>query len=285
MQTDSHLLTKQMFQPALPARAVNAHKGTSGSVAIIGGDQGMLGAVLLAARAALFSGAGRIYAAMLCQTALSVDLLHPEIMMRSPEDIAKLPQLNALVIGPGLGQSGAAAELLTFWLKKEYPLVLDADALNLIAKYPHLAALVKSRQAETIVTPHLGEAARLMATRVAAIQEGRVDAAIALAQSLQVTCVLKGAGTVIAEKNGQYCINSTGNPALATGGTGDVLAGVIASLTAQGLEPVYAAKLGVYSHGSAADSLVEKGIGPVGLTASEVLIEIRNVLNQLNNSV
>ncbi|WP_036304124.1 NAD(P)H-hydrate dehydratase [Methylotenera sp. L2L1] len=285
MQTDSHILTKQMFQSVLPARAVDAHKGTSGSVAIIGGDQGMLGAVLLAARAALFSGAGRIYAAMLCQTALSVDLLHPEIMMRSPEDIAKLPQLNALVIGPGLGQSGAAAELLTFWLKKEYPLVLDADALNLIAKYPHLAALVKSRQAETIVTPHLGEAARLMATRVAAIQECRVDAAIALAQSLQVTCVLKGAGTVIAEKNGQYCINSTGNPALATGGTGDVLAGVIASLTAQGLEPVYAAKLGVYSHGSAADSLVEKGIGPVGLTASEVLIEIRNVLNQLNNSV
>ncbi|MDP2154324.1 MAG: NAD(P)H-hydrate dehydratase [Methylotenera sp.] len=285
MQTDLHLFTKQMFQPALPARAVDAHKGSSGSVAIIGGEQGMLGAVLLAARAALFSGAGRIYAAMLCQTALSVDLLHPEIMMRTPEDIAKLPQLNAVVIGPGLGQSDVAVELLTFWLKKECPLVLDADSLNLIAKYPHLAALVKNRQAETIVTPHVGEAARLTATSVAAIQENRIDAAIALAQTFQVTCVLKGASTVIAEKSGQYCINSTGNPALATGGTGDVLAGVIASLIAQGLMPVYAAKLGVYSHGAAADALVRKGVGPIGLTASEVLIEVRNVLNQLNKTV
>lgn len=283
MQTDTHLLTKQMFQPALPVRAVDAHKGSSGSVAIIGGDQSMLGAVLLAARAALFSGAGRIYAAMLSQTALSVDPLHPEIMMRTPEALATLGQLNAVVIGPGLGPSDRAVELLTFWLKKEHPLVLDADALNLIAKYSHLTTLVKGRQGAIIVTPHVGEAARLMATSVTAIQENRVDAAIALAQALQVTCVLKGAGTVVAEKNGQYCINSTGSPALATGGTGDVLAGVIASLIAQGLEPVYAAKLGVYSHGAAADALVGKGVGPVGLTASEVLIEVRNVLNQLNN--
>jgi hydroxyethylthiazole kinase-like uncharacterized protein yjeF len=284
MQTDTHLLAKQMFHPALPARALDAHKGSSGSVAIIGGDCSMLGAVLLAARAALFSGAGRIYAAMLCQTALSVDPLHPEIMMRTPDAIATLAQLNAVVIGPGLGQADDATELLTCWLKKETPLLLDADALNLIAKYPHLAELVKMRQVATIVTPHVGEAARLMSLSTAEIQGNRVKTAIALAKLLPATCVLKGAGTVIAEKDGQYWINSTGNPALATGGTGDVLAGIIASLIAQGLMPVYAAKLGVYVHGAAADALVELGVGPVGLTASEVLIEVRNVLNQLNKT-
>lgn len=285
MQTDSHLLTKQMFQPALPARPTDAHKGTSGSVAIIGGDQGMLGAVLLAARAALFSGAGRIYAAMLCKTALTIDFLHPEIMMRTPESIAKLPQLNALVIGPGLGQSDVALDLLTFWLKKEQLLVLDADALNLIAKYPHLADLVRARQTDTIVTPHVGEAARLMSLSVAAIQKNRVDAAIELAQSLRVICVLKGAGTVIAEKNKHYWINSTGNPGLAVGGTGDVLTGIIASLIAQGLSPVDAAKLAVYVHGAAADVLVGQGVGPIGLTASELLIEVRTLLNQLNQLI
>jgi NAD(P)H-hydrate repair Nnr-like enzyme with NAD(P)H-hydrate dehydratase domain len=123
-----------------------------------------------------------------------------------------------------------------------------------------------------------------MSLSVAEIQGNRVETAIRLAKLLQVTCVLKGAGTVIAEKDGQYWINSTGNPALAAGGTGDVLAGIIASLIAQGLMPIYAAKLGVYVHGAAADALVEQGVGPVGLTASEVLIEVRNVLNQLNKA-
>lgn len=283
MQTPT-LLTRQFFQPALPARALDAHKGTSGSVVVIGGDNGMVGAVLLAARAALFAGAGRIYAAMLTDRAPAVDLLHPEIMLRTPLELAEVSQLNAVVIGPGLGQSEAAVALLTFWLKQELCLILDADALNLIAKNPGLAALVSSRQCETIITPHLGEAARLMYISVSALQENRAGAAISLAQSLQAICVLKGAGTVIAEKDGQCSINSSGNPALATGGTGDVLAGVIASLVAQGSPAAYAAKLGVYIHGAAADSLVEKGIGPVGLTASEVLMEVRHILNQLNSA-
>ena len=280
MQTDQHLITKQMLQPWLPVRAVDAHKGTSGSVAIIGGDDGMVGAVLLAARAALLSGAGRVYAAMLCDTAPSVDFLHPEIMMRRPDALASLAQLDAVAIGPGLGQSDAAITELTFWLTQTCPLVLDADALNLIAQHQQLAELLKSRRGPVVVTPHVGEAARLMAISSADIQKQRIESAVALAQSLQVTCVLKGAGTVIAEQGGSYCINSTGNSALATGGTGDVLTGVIASLIAQGLEPVSAAKLGVYVHGAAADYLVAQGVGPLGLTASDLLTAVRRVINQ-----
>lgn len=282
MQTDQHLITKQMLQPWLPVRAVDAHKGNSGSVAIIGGDSGMIGAVLLAARAALLSGAGRVYAAMLCDTAPVVDLLQPEVMMRKPDTIAALSQLDAVAIGPGLGQSDRAIVVLTFWLAQARPLVLDADALNLIAQHHHLTELLKSRHAQTVITPHVGEAARLMAIGSVDIQKQRVEAAIKLAQSLQVTCVLKGAGTVIAEQDGSYCINSTGNSALATGGTGDVLTGVIASLIAQGLESVRAAKLGVYVHGAAADYLVAQGVGPLGLTASELITAVRSEINQLS---
>lgn len=281
MQIDSHLLTKQMFQPALPPRPLDAHKGTSGSVAVIGGDNGMLGAVLLASRAALLSGAGRVYTGMIAQSSPEVDMLYPELMIHKPDSIANLPHLNALVIGPGLGQSETALSLLTFWLKKEQTLVLDADALNLIAKYPHLLELIRTRQGYTILTPHPGEAARLMSSAIEAVQADRLSIAIELAQSMRVICVLKGAGTVIANREKQYWINTTGNPALSVGGTGDVLAGIIASLIAQGLSPLYATQLAVFVHGSAADALVSQGIGPIGLTASELSIEVRSQLNQL----
>lgn len=288
-QAKSHLLVQSMFQPALPPRKKDAYKGTCGSVAIIGGDESMVGAVLLAARMALFSGAGRVYAAMLSKDAPAVDIGHPEIMMRSPSALTQLKQLDCVVIGPGLGQSIASIELLLFWLKQpigqQVPMLLDADALNLLALHPHLAALVKERQSETVITPHVGEAARLLATSTEFVLNNRVDAALQLARTFHATCVLKGAGSVCACHDGSYFVNTTGNPALATGGTGDVLAGLIASLIAQGLTVFDAAKLGVYAHGAAADNLVAAGVGPVGITASEVLLEVRNVINRLNNSV
>lgn len=283
MQTNPSLLVQSMFQPALPPRKNDAHKGWFGSVAIIGGDTGMVGAVLLAARAALLVGAGRVYAAMLCKDAPVVDMAYPEIMMRTPLALTQLSQLNCLAIGPGLGQSPAAVELLEFWLTQPVLMVLDADALNLIAAHPHLAALVKNRQAETIITPHAGEAARLLATSTESVKNNRVDSAQQLAKILHVTCVLKGAGSVVALQDGRSFINITGNPALATGGTGDVLTGVMAGLMAQGVTAIDAAKLGVYVHGAAADNLVASGIGLVGLTASEVSLEVRRVINQLNS--
>lgn len=273
-----------MFRPALPPRENDAHKGSFGSVAIIGGDESMVGAVLLAARAALFSGAGRVYAAMLSGNAPSVDLTQPEIMFRSPADLTKLVQLNCVVIGPGLGQSVAAIALLEFWLAQDLPMLIDADALNLIAKTPHLIAICKKRHADTVMTPHAGEAARLLQMSSEKIQQNRPESALQIAKSLHVTCVLKGAGTICAHDDGTWFINTTGNAGLASGGTGDVLSGIIGSLMAQGLSGLAAAKLGVYVHGAAADSLVTQGVGPVGLTASEVAHEARNIINQLNLS-
>ncbi|MDP1597067.1 MAG: NAD(P)H-hydrate dehydratase [Methylotenera sp.] len=273
-----------MFQPALPPRKPDAHKGSFGSVAVIGGDESMVGALLLAARAALLSGAGRVYAAALSKRAPVVDVNHPEIMMRSSAALMQLDQLNCVAIGPGLGQSNEAIELLAYWLAQQLPLLLDADALNLIAIHPHLLNQVKNRQAATVITPHAGEAARLLASSAEYIQQNRIDCALKLSQKLHAVCVLKGAGTVCAHYDGSYFVNTTGNPALATGGTGDVLSGIVASLIAQGLGATDAAKLGVYVHGAAADALLKKGLGPVGVTASEVALEVRNVLNRLNKS-
>ncbi len=244
----------------------------------------MVGAALLAARAALHCGAGRVYAAMLCKDVLSVDMLQPEIMLRSPAALAKLSQLNCAVIGPGLGQSDTAIELLEYWLSKDIPLLLDADALNLISSHLHLASIVISRNAETVITPHPGEAARLLDTSSEHIQQNRTESALKLANILRVTCVLKGAGSICAHHSGDWFINTSGNAGLASSGTGDVLSGIIGSLMAQGLSGLQAAKLGVYVHGAAADALVEKGVGPVGLTASEVALEARNIINQLNSN-
>jgi hydroxyethylthiazole kinase-like uncharacterized protein yjeF len=288
MKTDHQLLVKSMFQQVLPPRDAEAHKGSCGSVAIIGGDESMVGAVLLAARAALFSGAGRVYAAMLSKNAPSVDLNHPEIMMRTPAALAHLKQLDCVAIGPGLGQSIQAIELLISWLTEpigqNMPMVLDADALNLIAEHAHLAELLKKRHVETIITPHAGEAARLLGVNAEFVQGSRAETALNLAKKFNVVCVLKGAGSICAHPDGTYFVNTTGNPALASGGTGDVLTGLIASLVAQGVKPDAAAKLGVFAHGLAADNLVARCIGPRGVTASDVLQEVRNVINQLKQN-
>jgi hydroxyethylthiazole kinase-like uncharacterized protein yjeF len=242
----------------------------------------MVGALILATRAALLSGAGRVYAAMLSGDAPSVDILHPEIMFRAPSVLADLSQLDCVVIGPGLGQSKVAIELLEFWIAQNVAMLMDADALNLIAKHPHLAAICKNRHCETVITPHVGEASRLLQISSEDIQQSRTDSALKLAKTLHVTCVLKGANSVIAHHDGSWFVNTTGNVGLASGGTGDVLSGVIGSLMAQGIIGLEAAKLGVFVHGAAAEALVARGIGPIGLNASEVALEVRNIINQLN---
>ena len=146
----SKTLVQSMFLPALPSRALTAHKGNFGSVAIIGGDTGMVGAVLLASRAALFCGAGRVYAAFLADKVPSVDICHPEIMLHSAATLTNLTQLNCVVIGSGLGQSKAAVDLLEFCMAQPVALLIDADALNLISQHRHLQEIVKNRQAETV---------------------------------------------------------------------------------------------------------------------------------------
>ena len=283
-----------MFLPALPPRALDAHKGNFGSVAIIGGDTGMVGAVLLAARAALFCGAGRVYATFLANNAPNVDTCHPEIMLHSAATLTNLAALNCVVIGTGLGQSKVAIDLLEFCMTQPVALLIDADALNLISQHKHLQTIVKNRQADTVITPHPAEAARLLNITVEDIQQTRIESAQKLANEFNAVCVLKGAGSIIADADGTcdvtfdssddstWFVNTTGNPGLASGGTGDVLSGIIGSLVAQGLSCMEAAKLGVYVHGAAADALVASGIGPVGLTASEIAQETRHQINLLN---
>jgi hydroxyethylthiazole kinase-like uncharacterized protein yjeF len=277
----SNQLVKKLFLNSLSPRALDAHKGSFGSVAIVGGDTGMLGAVLLASRATLLCGAGRVYAVFLAGDAPSVDIFHPEIMVRSSESISYLGQLSCIVIGPGLGQSKAAISLLEHCMAQFIPLLIDADALNLISQHSHLALILQQRQAQSVITPHPAEAAKLLKTSIEHVQNYRLQSAQNLAEKFKAICVLKGAGTICADFNSNWFINTSGNPGLASGGTGDVLSGIVGSLIAQGLSVMEAAKLGVYVHGAAADKLVADGLGPVGLTASEIAQEARNQINQL----
>ena len=264
----------------IPVRKENAHKGDHGSVAVIGGACGMLGAVILAARAALLSGAGRVYATFVSKDAPKVDLAYPEIMFQDNKTIKSLAHLNSVVIGPGLGTSFKASRILSFWLNQKIPLVIDADALNLIASNKTLAKIFTQRKTVSIFTPHPGEAARLLQTTSKNIEDHRIESALKISEKYNVVCVLKGHKTIIAHE-GRQMTNNTGNAGLASGGTGDVLSGIIGSLIAQGLDGFNAAQTGAYIHGAAADALVTKGIGPIGLTASEVSIEVRHLLNSI----
>lgn len=263
-------------------RLRDANKGTHGSIAIIGGQDSMIGALLLASRTALLSGAGRVYALSLSNQPLAVDVNFPEVMHRQLSDLPlMIENLDVIVIGPGMGKQPEALECLEFCLNQRKPIVVDADGLNIIAEHPKLAKLAINRNDATIFTPHPGEASRLLHQTVNSIQLNRVQSAQKLANQFNCMCVLKGAESVCASSNGEYWINTTGNPSLASAGTGDVLSGVIGALVAQGMTPLDALKLGVYIHGQAADYLVKQGIGPIGLTASELGIEIRKILNTL----
>jgi hydroxyethylthiazole kinase-like uncharacterized protein yjeF len=170
--------------------------------------------------------------------------------------------------------------VLVLALAHDVPMVLDADALNLIAGDATLAAAVVARQAATAITPHPAEAARLAGLSTSAIQADRLGAALALASRFNTATVLKGVGSVLAFPDGTWAINASGNAGLASGGTGDVLAGMLGALLVQGLSVKEALKLAVCLHGAAADSLVVGGIGPLGLTASELAPAARSLLNR-----
>ncbi|HYD80001.1 MAG TPA: NAD(P)H-hydrate dehydratase [Paucimonas sp.] len=274
----AHLNDTHCFAEHLRPRRHNSHKGSYGDVCVIGGAQGMTGAALLAARAAAFGGAGRVIAAFIDAVPPS-DSMHPELMCRSAREIDL--SKGAVVVGPGLGGSVAARESLRRALASPLPAVLDADALNLLAADASLQPAATRRAAPTLMTPHPLEAARLLDISAGEVQADRLAAARSLAQRFQAVVVLKGSGTVIALPDEQAFINPTGNPGLATAGSGDVLAGMCGALLAQGW-PVREAALGaVWLHGLAADMLVVQGIGPIGLTAGELIPAIRRALNAL----
>jgi hydroxyethylthiazole kinase-like uncharacterized protein yjeF len=275
-----HTIGREVLAAALGPRLHNTHKGDYGSVGIIGGDRGMIGAALLAGRAALQAGSGRVYVGMVADNAPAVDPLQPELMLRTADEVLKLGHLTCLAVGPGLGQMPDAAFYLGIALESSLPLVLDADALNLTATDKRLAAALGKRDAPTLLTPHPAEAARLLGTNTREIQADRVGAATRLAVKFNSSVVLKGAGSVCAHADGSWDINTTGNPGMASAGQGDVLTGLIAALLAQGAEPKTALLAGVYLHGAAADRAVAAGIGPAGLTASETIDAARSLLNR-----
>jgi hydroxyethylthiazole kinase-like uncharacterized protein yjeF len=274
-----------LFAGYLRPRRRNSHKGSFGNAIVLGGAQGMVGAPVLAARTALHAGAGRVYIAFAGEGP-AYDSMQPELMCRPAAAVDFTS--GAVIAGPGLGESHAAAGLLLRALASPGPLLLDADALNLLAGSPELQTALAQRERGAVLTPHPLEAARLLGINAAAVQADRLSAARQLAEQFNATVVLKGSGTVISRpvqdesrEAVDIVINTTGNPALATAGTGDVLSGLCGALLAQGW-PEWEAALGaVWMHGAAADLLVEKGIGPIGLAAGELIAAIRTTLNRM----
>ena len=276
---DGQLLSLADFASRLKPRRNNTHKGSFGSAGILGGAKSMVGAAFLAGRAALKLGAGRVYLGMLDPEAPSVDLLQPELMMRRADTLLQT-DLQALACGPGLGRSAEALRLLEQSLKAPVQIVLDADALNLLAEDGRLEGNLYNRVGPAILTPHPAEAARLLGCSVRDIQNDRIKAARELAERYRSHIALKGCGTVIATIDGRWWINPTGNPGMATAGMGDVLSGLIVALLAQNWPPEMALLAAVHLHGATADRLVASGIGPIGLTAGEIIDTSRDIFNE-----
>jgi hydroxyethylthiazole kinase-like uncharacterized protein yjeF len=295
----------------MPQRPHDSHKGMFGTVMVIGGQSGMLGAPLLAARAALKLGAGCVHVGLIADHAPSIDFLQPELMLHSAADAMQLAidsarntnnpvipaqagiqsdkstgfpparerQQTVLSIGCGMGTESLAQQILQDSLHSSAALVLDADALNILAMRADLCAQLAARKATTVLTPHPGEAARLLACEIADVQNNRHAAAAKMQKKFQCSVVLKGSDSVCATRDGQLFINPTGNSGMSAAGMGDVLSGMIAALLAQGLSGDDALLLAVYLHGAAGDKLAEQQI-KIGMTASELTESARWLFNQ-----
>lgn len=272
--------------PALPTRNDDVHKGDCGRVLIIAGSRGMSGAACLAATAALRGGAGLVTAAVPEGIQSIVAGYEPSYLTAGlPEDDLgriksasqkRLTELltgqNAVAIGPGLGQSSGLQELvIELYDSVSIPMVVDADALNLLARRPYLCKRAAQTSAR-VLTPHPGEFSRLTGLDVAVIQQDRERHAVEYARRNNVILVLKGHGTIVTDGQ-QLSVNETGNSGLATGGTGDVLTGMIAALLAQQISAFEAARLGVHLHGIAGDIAAEELSKP-GMIASDLLNRI-----------
>lgn len=259
----------------LQPRTRSAHKGHFGHVLIVGGDLGYPGAALMAAESAARTGAGLVSLATRPQHTTGVTNRRPEIMAHGIEQPADLLPLvkkaSVIAIGPGLGQSEWSRMLLADILELKVPLIVDADALNLLAAEP-------ARKSGWILTPHPGEAARMLHIDTKKIQADRFAAIHALQEKYGGVIVLKGSGSLIVDQDGKVCICDGGNPGMASGGMGDVLTGVLAGLVAQGLTLSRAATLGVCLHARAADKAAAEG-GERGMLATDLMPWLRRLVN------
>jgi NAD(P)H-hydrate epimerase len=255
IETDVELISAG--DVTLPARRRSAHKGDFGHLLVVAGAEGYTGAPVLCAHAAARSGVGLVTLAVPCAIySIVAANCPPEIMPRPFDGVPDTAGFDAVAVGPGLGQGVDTQKMVRELIgHSTAPLVLDADALNVLAR--DLSAL-KTARAPAVVTPHPGEMGRLIGKTAKAVQANRWEIAKHFAQKHGVVTVLKGAGTVVTDKSGKLWINSTGNPGMAKGGMGDALAGMIGAFLAQGLSPLAAARTAVFLHGSAGDIARER---------------------------
>lgn len=274
VNSDTWLYQDAQLADVLPRRSRCQHKGANGHVLVIGGDYGMAGAARLAGEAAARTGAGLVSVATHREHVAVITGNCPEVMTHGLETgrdlLPLLDRATVLAIGPGLGTSAWSLEVFNAVMNSDLPMVIDADGLNLLARQ-------RQQRDEWILTPHPGEAARLLRCAVDEIQKDRFAAVNALVERYGGILVLKGAGTVVGDGNA-FSVCASGNPGMASGGMGDVLTGVIAGLLAQGLSFEDAATAGAFVHGAAAD-LAAGAAGERGLLARDVIAGLRRQVN------
>lgn len=283
------LTTSEEVAAFIRPRERESHKGSYGHVAVVAGSPGRSGAAVLTARGALRSGAGLVTVFTDVETAKIIDAVSIESMSRAlthrtesvAEATAQLAGFQSLVVGPGLADDDESYAFVRELLQKiELPVVLDASGLNAFAA---AAADIASGRSLRILTPHPGELARLLGTSVAEVQANRIAAARHAARVTRSVVVLKGQQSLIAEPEGNVIVNPTGNPGMATGGMGDVLAGMIGALLARDVAPVDAAQTAVYIHGFAADLMLRRG-SDIGMTALDVADAIPQAIRELRGA-
>ena len=272
-------ITRKQVAALLKPRPRDSHKGMFGTAVIIGGAGGMTGAALLAGRAALKLGAGIVHVCLLDEHAPVVDMLQPELMLHRADEALRLPEPDVFAMGCGMGTSVPAYKLLYEALKLDCPLVLDADALNLLARHVDLQDDLRQRAAPALLTPHPAEAARLLGSSTTKVQAARGEAAQQLVRQLNCGVVLKGADSICVTRSGRAFVNRTGNPGMSAPGMGDVLTGMLAAFIAQGMAADDALLLAVYLHGAAGDALAQQHAA-IGMTATEVTEWARWLMNQ-----
>ena len=285
------LIDEEFCSRWLHPREIDSYKGDFGHVGVVAGSPQMPGAAVLASRGALKMGAGRVTAALPSVNRSAFISQLPEAMMLltkdndlggvSGDEIDKMVSFpaDAWIIGPGMGREEQTMEFVrSFIAKLKVPAVVDADALFAVCGY---LRVLKQAEVPIVITPHPGEMAKLLGVSIADVQNNRIAVAEGLAKQTDVVVVLKGAGTVIATPEGRTFINNTGNPGMATGGTGDVLAGMIATLLAQGMIPAAAAACAVWLHGKAGDIAASQG-GIAGLLAGDIVASVPSALNSIN---